>query len=55
MGLSGYKEYPIRVNIHPHYYGNGYDNYPRQNYEKLFEAKHRMKLEEERSHSYHRE
>ena len=24
MGLSGYKEYPGRVNLHPHYYGNGY-------------------------------
>ena len=51
MGLSGYKEYPRRVNLHPYYYGNGYSNYPRQKYEELYEGKHRIKLEEERSHS----
>ena len=51
MGLSEYKEYPRRVNLHPHYYGNCYDNYPRQKYEELYEGKHRIKLEEERSHS----
>ena len=51
MDLSGYKEYPRRVNLHPHNYGDGYDNYPRQYYEELFKAKHRIKLEEERSHS----
>ena len=52
MGLSGYKEYPRRVNLHPYKYDDCYDNYPRQYYEELQEAKHKIKLEEERSYSY---
>ena len=52
MGLSGYKEYPRRINPHPYKYDDGYDNYPRQYYEELQEAKHKIKLEEERSYSY---
>ena len=55
MGLSGYKEYPRRINPHPYKYDDGYDNYPRQYYEELQEAKHKIKLEEERSYSYLRE
>ena len=55
MGLSGCKEYPRRVNFHSHNYGDFYYKYPRQYYEELYEAKHRIKLEEERSHSYLRE
>ena len=55
MDLSGYKEYPRRVNLHPHNYSDGYDNYPRQYYKELYIANHRIKLEEERSHSYLRE
>ena len=55
MGLSGYKEYPRRINPRPYKYDDGYDNYPRQYYEELQEAKHKIKLEEERSYSYLRE
>ena len=55
MGLSGYKGYPRRINPHPYKYDDGYDNYPRQYYEELQEAKHKIKLEEERSYSYLRE
>ena len=55
MGLSGYKEYPRRINPHPYKYDDGYDNYPRQYYEELQEAKHKIKLEEDISYSYLRE
>ena len=55
MGLSGYKEYPRRINPHPYKYDDCYDNYPRQYYEELQEAKHKIKLDEERSYSYLRE
>ena len=30
IGLSGYKEYPRRINPHPYKYDDGYDNYPRK-------------------------
>ena len=55
MGLSGYKEYPRSANLHLYKYDDGYDYYPRQYYEELQEAKHKIKLEEERSYSYLRE
>ena len=55
MGLSGYKEYPRRVNLHPHNYVDGCDKYQWQYYEEMHEAKHRVNLEEERRHSYLRE